>query len=81
MQPWCLAKHSHNGSKSSQYSISPSPRELLPSELLMALRGQTWALLHNSKDCSAHVRSCSLYGCATAVSPKHAEPFYLRVCL
>ncbi|KAF2176609.1 hypothetical protein K469DRAFT_722234 [Zopfia rhizophila CBS 207.26] len=47
----------------------------------MTLRGQTEALLHGCKDCSAHVRARSLYDCVTAVLPEYAEPFHLRICL
>ena len=37
--------------------------------------------LYGYRDCTAHVRSRSLYDRVTAVLPKHVEPFYLRRCL
>ncbi|KAF2180980.1 hypothetical protein K469DRAFT_714196 [Zopfia rhizophila CBS 207.26] len=47
-------------------------------KLLTALRGPMEAPLHGPNDCSADTRSRRLSDRATAVSPKHAEPFHLR---
>ena len=46
----------------------------------MTLRGQTEARLYDPRDYSAHVRSRWLFDRMTAVSPKHVEPFHLRMC-
>jgi hypothetical protein len=50
-------------------------------KLLTTLRGRTEAPLDGPKDFSAHVRSRWSFDRTTAVSPKHAEPFRLRMRL
>jgi hypothetical protein len=47
----------------------------------MTLRGQTEAYLYDPRHCSAHVKSRWPFDRTTAVSPKHAEPFHLRMRL
>jgi hypothetical protein len=49
--------------------------------LLTTLTGRTEAHLYVPRDCSAHVRSRWLFDRTTAVSPKHAGPFHLRMRL
>jgi hypothetical protein len=46
----------------------------------MTLRGRTKALLHGPNDCSVRIRGRLLSDRITAVSPKHAGPFRLRMC-
>ncbi|KAF2182942.1 hypothetical protein K469DRAFT_217548 [Zopfia rhizophila CBS 207.26] len=47
----------------------------------MTLRGQTEALLHGSKDCSAHARNRWLFDRATAVSPNmHSLSTFVCAC-
>jgi hypothetical protein len=50
-------------------------------KLLTTLTGRTEAHLYGPRDCSAHVRSRWLFDRTTAVSPKHAGPFHLRMRL
>ncbi|KAF2470777.1 uncharacterized protein BDR25DRAFT_32412 [Lindgomyces ingoldianus] len=57
------------------------PHEHERSKRLITLRGQTGARLYRPRDYSAHVRSRWSFDHTTAVSPKHGEPFHLRMCL
>lgn len=50
-------------------------------KLPVTLRAQTGAPLYGHRDCSTHVRSRWSFDRTTAVLPKHAGPFYLRVRL
>ncbi|KAF2470571.1 uncharacterized protein BDR25DRAFT_30951 [Lindgomyces ingoldianus] len=47
----------------------------------MTVGGRTEAHLYGPGDCSTHVRSRWLFGSTTSISPRHVEPFHLRVCL
>ena len=61
--------------------IYSSLTNLNNSKLLTTLTGRTEAHLYGPRDCSAHVRSRWSFDRTTAVSPKHARPFHLRMRL
>ncbi|KAF2678333.1 hypothetical protein K458DRAFT_140691 [Lentithecium fluviatile CBS 122367] len=47
----------------------------------MTVGGRTKAHLHDPKDCGAHGKSRWSFDRTTAISPKHEEPFHLRMRL